>query len=63
MDFVGVDVCARQCRDYMFQLDNQVMRVPLLRKGNAVFFINEHIPDGLAGGQFDRIVVEPEIPV
>jgi hypothetical protein len=61
-DYVGVDTCARQCRDYMFQLDNQVMRVPLLRKGNAMFYINENIPETLADGQFDRIVVQPEIP-
>lgn len=61
-DYVGVAACARQCRDYMFQLDNQVMRVPLLRKGNAMFYVNEHVPDGLAEGRFDRIVVQPEIP-
>jgi hypothetical protein len=62
-DFVGVDTCACQCRDYMFQLDNQVMRVPLLRKGNAMFYVNETIPQTLVDGQFDRIVVQPEIPV
>ncbi len=61
-DFVGVDVCTRQCRDYMFQLDNQVMGVALLRKGNAMFYVNEKIPETLADGQFDRIVVQPEIP-
>jgi len=61
-DYVGVDTCSRQCRDYMFQLDSQVMRVPLLRKGNAMFYVNETIPDTLAGGYYDRIVVQPEIP-
>lgn len=61
-DYVGVDTCARQCRHYMFQLDNQVMRVPLLRKGNAMFYVNDTIPETLADGQFDRIVIQPEIP-
>ena len=63
MDFVGVQACARQCREYIFQLDNPVMRVPLLRKGNAMFYVNDTIPETLADGQFDRIVVQPEIPV
>ena len=62
MDFVGVQACARQCREYIFQLDNPVMRVPLLRKGNAMFYVNDNVPDNLADGQFDRIVVQPEIP-
>jgi hypothetical protein len=38
------------------------MRVPLLRKGNAMFYVNDNVPDNLADGQFDRIVVQPEIP-
>jgi hypothetical protein len=63
MDFVGVGPCARQCRDYIFQLENQVMRVPLLRKGNTMFYVNDQLPKRLAEGQVDRIVVQPEIPV
>jgi len=63
MDFVGVAPCARQCRDYVFQLDNPVMRVPLLRRGNAVFYVNDRMPESLTDGQFDRIVVQPEMPV
>ena len=63
MDFVGVQPCSRECRDYVFQLDNPVMRVPLLRRGNAVFYVNDRMPDCLAGSCFDRIVVQPEMPV
>jgi hypothetical protein len=63
MDYVGVQDCSRECRDYVFQLDNPVMRVPLLRRGNAVFYVNERLPDTIADGCFDRIVVQPEMPV
>jgi len=62
-DYVGIFPCGRECRKYTFQLENPVMPVPLIRKGNAVFFLNENIPDSVHKGQVDRIVVEPEIPV
>jgi hypothetical protein len=62
MDFVGVAECGRQCREYVFQLDNPVMRVPLLRKGNAMFYVHDQLPQAFAGRQFDRIVIQPEIP-
>lgn len=63
IDCVGIGPCARQCRDYVFQLDNPVMRLPLLRRGNAMFYVNDRLPDGFADSGFDRIVVQPEIPV
>ncbi len=63
MDYVGVQDCSRECRDYVFQLDNPVMRVPLLRRGNAVFYVNDRMPETIADGCFDRIVVQPEMPV
>jgi hypothetical protein len=62
MDYVGVQDCGCECRDYVFQLDNPVMRVPLLRSGNAMVYVNDRMPDCLAGGCFDRIVVQPEMP-
>ncbi len=62
-EFVGIGPCARQCRDYLFQLDNPVMRVPLLRRGNAMFYVNDRLPDNLVEDRFDRIVVQPEIPM
>ena len=63
VDYVGVGPCERQCREYVFQLDNPVMCVPLLRRGNVMFYVNGRLPDNLAGSRFDRIVVQPEIPV
>jgi hypothetical protein len=34
-----------------------------VRKGNSIFFMNDSIPEIVAAGQVDRIVVQPEIPV
>ncbi len=39
------------------------MTLPLVRKGNSLFFMNDAIPEIVASGQIDRIVVQPEIPV
>jgi hypothetical protein len=39
------------------------MKIPLIRKGNTVFLLNEHIPESLEKKIFNRIVVQPEIPV
>jgi len=60
---VGVVPCGRECQKYTFSLANPVMGLPLIRKGNAVFFVNEDIPDSVAQHLFDRIVIEPEIPL
>ena len=62
-DYVGVFPCNRECQKYTFTLINPVMTVPLLRKGNTIFFMNDAIPDIVARQQVDRIVVEPEIPI
>jgi hypothetical protein len=60
---VGVFPCAQECRQYTFSLYNPVMRVPIIRKGNTQFIVNERIPDVVSQGLIDRIVVQPEIPV
>jgi len=62
MDAIGVFPCARECLKYSFNLYNPVMTLPLIRRGNAVFFVNENIPDVVSRQQVDRIVVQPEIP-
>ena len=61
--YVGIGACNRECQKYTFNLDNPVMRLPLIRKGNAVFFLNEDIPDVISKRYVDRIVIQPEIPI
>ena len=63
MDSIGVFPCGRECLKYSFNLYNPVMTLPLIRRGNAVFFIHETIPDAVTRQQVDRIVVQPELPV
>jgi len=60
---VGISPCSRECRKYYFTLQNPVMRVPLIRKGNTIFFVNDTIPDVIEKRLVDRIVIAPEIPV
>ena len=61
---IGVLPCKKECRQYAFSLWNPVMTVPLVRKGNTIFFSNEEIPSHLIReGKVDRIVVQPEIPM
>jgi hypothetical protein len=59
---IGVFACGRQCLDYSFNLHHPVMTLPLIRRGNAVFFMNETLPEPAVLRQFDRIVVQPELP-
>jgi hypothetical protein len=61
---IGVLPCNKECRAYAFSLWNPVMTVPLIRKGNTIFFSNEEIPYPLIReGKIDRIVIQPEIPM
>jgi len=62
-DRIGIFPCGRECQRYTFHLFNPVMTVPLIRKGNTIFFLNEHIPDVVSQQKIDRIVIEPEIPL
>ena len=62
MDYLGVFPCGKECLKYSFNLYNPVMTLPLIRRGNAVFFINESVPDVVTRQQVDRIVVQPELP-
>ncbi len=61
---IGVLPCKKECQKFAFSLWNPVMTVPLIRKGNTIFFSNEEIPYQLIReGKIDRIVVQPEIPL
>jgi hypothetical protein len=62
-EYVGIFPCHKECRRYTFTLFNPVMTLPLLRKGNTMFFMNEAVPEVVARQQVDRIVIEPEIPI
>ncbi|MEM2465273.1 MAG: hypothetical protein QXL85_06645 [Candidatus Bathyarchaeia archaeon] len=62
-DIVGIFPCKRECQKYTFYLNNRVMPVTLIRKGNTVFFKNEKIPSNLDSMGVDRIVYEPELPI
>ena len=62
-EYVGVFPCNKECQRYTFTLVNPVMTVPLVRKGNTMFFMNETLPEAVAKRQVDRIVIEPEIPL
>jgi hypothetical protein len=58
---VGISPCNHECQRYTFSLKNPIMITNLIRKGNTIFFCNEEIPDNLK--MFDRVVIEPEIPI
>jgi len=58
---VGILPCGHECQRYTFYLKNSIMTTNLIRKGNTIFFCNEEIPDNL--NMFDRVVIEPEIPI
>jgi hypothetical protein len=58
---VGITPCGHECQRYTFYLKNPIMITNLIRKGNTIFFCNEEIPDNLR--MFDRVVIEPEIPI
>jgi hypothetical protein len=60
---LGIFACSRECRKYSFVLENEIMPVPLVRKGNTVFFQNEELPQNLQESGISRIVLEPEIPL
>jgi hypothetical protein len=61
---IGVLPCKKECQQHAFQLLNPVMTIPLIRKGNTIFFSNEQIPQQIIRERkIDRIVIEPEIPL
>jgi len=62
-EMIGIFPCGKECQKYTFYLRNPMMLVPLIRKGNTIFFSNEALPEGLEPKGISRIVVEPEIPM
>jgi hypothetical protein len=62
-DEVGIFPCRRECQEYTFQMTHPVMPVPLIRKGNTIFFKNDEVPEDLAAKGVNRIVHQPEVPL
>src|SRR3972149_3376687 len=63
LEQVGIYPCRKECQRYTFLLQNPAMPVPLLRKGNTIFFKNELPPKGFNEANISRVVIEPEIPM
>ena len=61
-DEVAILACQKECKKYSFELNHPALLIPLIRKGNTVFFRNDSIP-AEAKGLFNRQVIEPEIPL
>lgn len=64
-DEVGIFPCKRECQKYTSHLSHPVMPVPLISKGNTVFYRNESLPppEELEKKHIDRIVVEACVPI
>ncbi len=60
---LGIFPCGHECRRYSFILENEIMPVLLVRKGNTIFFQNDELPPDLPASGISRIVLEPEIPL
>ena len=58
---VRIEPCKKECQRCTFKLENPAMPIPLIRKGNTVFYINNKQPP--TGRNIDRIVFSPEIPI
>ena len=61
-DELGILPCERECRDLAFTLTHKSMPLPLLLRGNTVFYRNEKTPRDLGDRGFDRMVVQPAPP-
>jgi len=64
-DEIGIFPCKKECQEYAFYLTHPVMPVPLIRKGNTMFYKNEEIPEDnvMEKNGIDRLVIEPEVPL
>jgi len=62
-DEIGIFPCQRECQKYTFLLTHPVMPLPIIRKGNTMFFMNEKVPENMTEKNINRIVVEPEVPL
>ena len=62
-EMIGIFPCKQECQKYTFYLQNEIMPVMLIRKGNTIFFENEALPDDLEEKGINRIVTQPEIPM
>jgi hypothetical protein len=62
-DMVGIFPCRKECQKYTFNLMNEIMNIPLIRKGNTIFFKNDKIPENLNCNNINRLVIQPEVPI
>jgi len=62
-DYIGIYPCNKECQRYTFILQSVAMPLPLVRKGNTLFFKNELPPKGFNEENISRVVIEPEIPI
>lgn len=62
-ELIGIFPCQQECQKYTFYLRSEIMPLPLIRKGNAIFFENPVLPEGLEAKGVTRIVAQPEIPI
>jgi hypothetical protein len=62
-DTVGIFPCSKECQKHTFYLTNPAMPLPLIRRGNTMFFKNDDIPKNLKENNINRIVIEPEVPL
>lgn len=60
---IGIFPCQKECQKYTFLLTHPVMPLPIIRKGNTMFFKNEKVPENITERNINRIVVEPEVPL
>lgn len=50
------------CIDVCYKMKSKHFPVPLLSRGNAVFYRNDDVPFDDMGDFFDRIVYQPDVP-
>lgn len=62
-DEIGILPCKMECQKYTFQMTHPAMPVPLIRKGNTMFFRNDKLPEDLGQKNINRIVNQPEVPL
>jgi hypothetical protein len=56
---VTEEPCAQPCRNSFIKLDSQAEMLPLVQRGNAIFFDNSTLANSFIGqALFDRVILE-----
>ncbi|MCL5035533.1 MAG: hypothetical protein M1269_00310 [Chloroflexi bacterium] len=58
----AIAACAKECREKQVRLTHRSMPVPLILKGNAIFYEKKELPEDLESLNIDRLVYQPEVP-